>query len=744
MSNIDWLDFISAPNAGNLGFVYETTTQISTAKQYAMNASNVGAHKLRVLIKTVEMMMDPDMEDHLVKATRATCELMFDICHIIKGIKEGEDAVRGLQLVEAVKGLFTIGLCVPIDCPVIELFEEQVTRLQALNVQPEDGEEQSLSDEALAEEWLPVMADAELSSGDEGEAAWLESIALARSKSDALQSNEDGRVAPQPTKQAGLGMFFGNGVKKTYERVRLPDGSVRQQLAGSSVLQVKTVSLDSGAGKLWACIKGCGRTFEHGPGKKAHEKVCTYQPQCVDVEEDADDEAEAAAEEAAAEEAAAEEAAAEEMPGAPTPYPFDPPPCGTSNTAVHDAVANELGIDSSTPVEQYDDLLRANPTVLHRLALTEGLYALYERVAQRARELAPTLPFPLQKPVAEGADAGPSGQVPKRQKLLKDKSRFKQSGLKEGDKRSPRTIFFKYEVVKHYRRLQKLKEQGLCANPNDDTAEYFNVSKGQVSGWANQEEQLRAALLHVNVISGKGKRKKLGDEKLVPFTSRAARRCTLHKGALRPFAVAEAEVHALYREKRRKGLRVSGHILRVMMKKTVKKFYGEKVAAKFKASSAWLQRFTRAFDMSLRCKTNKKHLSIEERLPTCKRWHARFRRRLKGGPKEKLDPKWGRWLPEDRWSIDQVPCNLREGSNKTYADTGDKRIWLAGSKTDCGKRFCTLQVGARCANGDRKKPRCGQAKLTIAFRGQGASQSSPVQFLATAGLLAHLSILSSI
>ena len=432
------------------------------------------------------------------------------------------------------------------------------------------------------------------------------------------------------------------------------------------------------------------------------------------------------------------------MPGAPTPYPFDPPPCGTSNTAVHDAVANELGIDSSTPVEQYDDLLRANPTVLHRLALTEGLYALYERVAQRARELAPTLPFPLQKPVAEGADAGPSGQVPKRQKLLKDKSRFKQSGLKEGDKRSPRTIFFKYEVVKHYRRLQKLKEQGLCANPNDDTAEYFNVSKGQVSGWANQEEQLRAALLHVNVISGKGKRKKLGDEKLVPFTSRAARRCTLHKGALRPFAVAEAEVHALYREKRRKGLRVSGHILRVMMKKTVKKFYGEKVAAKFKASSAWLQRFTRAFDMSLRCKTNKKHLSIEERLPTCKRWHARFRRRLKGGPKEKLDPKWGRWLPEDRWSIDQVPCNLREGSNKTYADTGDKRIWLAGSKTDCGKRFCTLQVGARCANGDRKKPRCGQAKLTIAFRGQGASQSSPVQFLATAGLLAHLSILSSI
>ena len=147
---------------------------------------------------------------------------------------------------------------------------------------------------------------------------------------------------------------------------------------------------------------------------------------------------------------------------------------------------------------------------------------------------------------------------------------------------------------------------------------------------------------------------------------------------------------------------------------------GDTVAASFKASSCWLHQFTRHFDMSLRSKTNKKHLSVDKRLPKCKRWHARFRRRLKGGPKSKLDPKWGRWLPEDRLSIDQVPCNLREGSNKTYADTGETRVWLAGSKSDCGKRFCTLQVAARCTNGDRNKPRCGQPKLSICFRGQGA------------------------
>mmetsp|Transcript_18076 Transcript_18076/g.45302 ORF Transcript_18076/g.45302 Transcript_18076/m.45302 type:complete len:270 (-) Transcript_18076:430-1239(-) len=44
--------------------------------------------------------------------------------------------------------------------------------------------------------------------------------------------------------------------------------------------------------------------------------------------------------------------------------------------------------------------------------------------------------------------------------------------------------------------------------------------------------------------------------------------------------------------------------------------------------------------------------SVEERATKCKRWHARFRRRLRKGVQR--DPKWGRWLPEDRISLDQV------------------------------------------------------------------------------------------
>ena len=66
-----------------------------------------------------------------------------------------------------------------------------------------------------------------------------------------------------------------------------------------------------------------------------------------------------------------------------------------------------------------------------------------------------------------------------------------------------------------------------------------------------------------------------------------------------------------------------------------------------------------------------------------------------------------------------MPCNLREGSNKTYEETGASRVWLAGSKADDGKRFCTLQIIVRGANGPRDAPRCGQPKIGVIFRGQG-------------------------
>lgn len=69
--------------------------------------------------------------------------------------------------------------------------------------------------------------------------------------------------------------------------------------------------------------------------------------------------------------------------------------------------------------------------------------------------------------------------------------------------------------------------------------------------------------------------------------------------------------------------------------------------------------------------------------------------------------------------LSQVPCNLREGTKATYEAVGSARVWLAGSKADDGKRFCTLQIIARGENGPKDEPRCGQPKIGLLFRGMG-------------------------
>ena len=188
----------------------------------------------------------------------------------------------------------------------------------------------------------------------------------------------------------------------------------------------------------------------------------------------------------------------------------------------------------------------------------------------------------------------------------------------------------------------------------------------------------------------------------------------------------------MYQRQRAQGQRVTARVLRAVMRRSVNECHGQEAAASFRASHRWLQAFTRRHRMSLRRKTNSKHQPVESRISKCQRWHARFRRRLQRGTFEgaHVHEKWGRWLPENRISIDQVPCNLRDGDGRTYADVGSKRVWLVGTKQDDGKRFCTLQIAARCSNGTSDLSRRGQPKLTIvvaSLSAKGVGGRCPLQ-----------------
>ena len=274
----------------------------------------------------------------------------------------------------------------------------------------------------------------------------------------------------------------------------------------------------------------------------------------------------------------------------------------------------------------------------------------------------------------------------------------KHSGLREGDRRVGRALSLKLQVVDEYRLRQRQKAGGHCCAPLRETATQFNVHKSLVSKWAAQEDELRRVLTQTSAV-----------------------RFSLHPGSKCRFPLAEADTYTACKEHRTNGLRVTARFLRVAMRRSILEHHGEVAAASFRASHRWLQAFARRHRLSLRRKTNSKHMPIEARLAKCKRWHARFRRRLRreSSTTAPLHETWGRWLPQDRISIDQVPCNLREGDGRTYAEVGSKRVWLVGCKQDDGKRFCTLQVAARCSNGSPDVPRRGQPRLSIIFRGTG-------------------------
>jgi hypothetical protein len=180
-----------------------------------------------------------------------------------------------------------------------------------------------------------------------------------------------------------------------------------------------------------------------------------------------------------------------------------------------------------------------------------------------------------------------------------------------------------------------------------------------VAKWRKEEEKIR---------------KELKDAKSIE-KAKKTKRVTLKR--IGKYAEAEEVVYAAFKESRAKGKRVSGRWLRSRMRVTLKQL-DPLTHFEFRASKKWLVNFSNRYNIALRKRTNIKSTSVEERIPIMRQWHARLRQRLRRGPQ--LSEKWGRWLPHQRWNVDQVPCALNPGKEYTYEEKGAKRIWIASRK----------------------------------------------------------------
>jgi len=155
------------------------------------------------------------------------------------------------------------------------------------------------------------------------------------------------------------------------------------------------------------------------------------------------------------------------------------------------------------------------------------------------------------------------------QKRKKDDT-LKTTGIREGEKRKFYSIFYRYAVVL---KLNEFKEKG-DKTPTDSTANMFGVHKSCVSKWNKQADQLRQALQNRN-------RQMPGHADHVSDEHPSAKRIYLgperHKGASM-WPRAEELVYREYKRRREKGLRVTHHSIRVLMRVNLKKYYGEDVS----------------------------------------------------------------------------------------------------------------------------------------------------------------------
>ena len=129
--------------------------------------------------------------------------------------------------------------------------------------------------------------------------------------------------------------------------------------------------------------------------------------------------------------------------------------------------------------------------------------------------------------------------------------------------------------------------------------------------------------------------------------------------------------------------------------------------------------FIKRHHLKLRRTQRNKKVPKESLRADLQKWHATTRERLIcTGSNDDYHPKWGRFLPKQRFNVDQSPLPFAIDVKKTYEQIirGDKenrnnRVWVCQPFSGADKRQCSLNI---CFRPDGEQPR-----IAVIFRGQG-------------------------
>lgn len=172
---------------------------------------------------------------------------------------------------------------------------------------------------------------------------------------------------------------------------------------------------------------------------------------------------------------------------------------------------------------------------------------------------------------------------------------------------------------------------------------------------------------------------------------------------------------AEFKVRRAAGCKVTKMWLRKKMKSKIEMCYGKSKADSFKGSNNCFQRFKKRHGLVLRRRTNKKKNSADDGREIIQNFHKNLRKSLKTHRRRNglsIDPKYGRWTPENRYNVDQVPLPFVVDQGTTYDEVGAKQVWISQPSSGLDKRQATLQLCIR-AEGDQ------DVKPALVFRGKG-------------------------
>ena len=96
-------------------------------------------------------------------------------------------------------------------------------------------------------------------------------------------------------------------------------------------------------------------------------------------------------------------------------------------------------------------------------------------------------------------------------------------------------------------------------------------------------------------------------------------------------------------------------------------------------------------------------------------FHRSLRKALKTkrgrNPTAKIHPKWGRWLPQNRYNVDQVPLPFINDQDKNIRGKGADQVWVSQPSSGHDKREAPLQLCIRATGSQTVRP-------VIVFRGK--------------------------